>query len=338
MAEERVQRRLAAILAADVVGYSRLMGADEPGTLARLMALRRELFEPATKRFGGRIFKITGDGALAEFPSALGAVSCAVDIQLALAARNAGGPEDGRTELRIGVSLGDVMVAGGDLYGNGVNVAARMEGLADPGGICISGNVHEHVSGAVGLDFDDLGEQQVKNIDRPVRCFRVRPAASADAAPQTIPPPASVSLKRPGIAVLPFTNMSGDPAQEYFADGMVEEIITGLSRIRWLTVIARNSTFAYKGKAPDIRASRPGARGSIRTRRQRAQGGGPRPHHRPAHRRGDGRPYLGRPFRWFARRRVRPSGPDHRRGSGGHRAFGATGRDRTRQAQAPPKP
>jgi adenylate cyclase len=159
MAEQRVQRRLAAILAVDVVGYSRLMGADEPGTLARLMALRRELFEPATKRFGGRIFKTTGDGALAEFPSAADAVSCAVDIQRELAARNAGEPEDQRIELRIGVSLGDVMVAGADLYGNGVNVAARMEGLADPGGVCISGNVHEHVSGAVGLVFDDLGEQ-----------------------------------------------------------------------------------------------------------------------------------------------------------------------------------
>jgi TolB-like protein/class 3 adenylate cyclase/Tfp pilus assembly protein PilF len=253
MAEQRVQRRLAAILAVDVVGYSRLMGADEPGTLARLMALRRELFEPATKRFGGRIFKTTGDGALAEFPSAADAVSCAVDIQRELAARNAGEPEDQRIELRIGVSLGDVMVAGADLYGNGVNVAARMEGLADPGGVCISGNVHEHVSGAVGLVFDDLGEQQVKNIERPVRCFRVWPALAADAEPQPARPRTSTRSERPAIAVLPFTNMSGDLEQEYFADGMVEDIITGLSRIRWLTVIARNSTFAYKGKAPDIR-------------------------------------------------------------------------------------
>ena len=253
MAEERVHRKLAAILAADVVGYSRLMGADEAGTLARLMALRRELFEPATKEFGGRIFKTTGDGALAEFPSARDAVNCAVAIQRTLAARHAGTPEDRRIALRIGVSLGDVMVADDDLYGNGVNLAARMEGLADPGGICISGNVHEHVSGAADLVFTDLGEQPVKNFERPVRCYSVRPAAADEADPHAIRAPAATGPERPGIAVLPFTNMSGDIEQEYFADGMVEEIITGLARLRWLTVIARNSTFSYKGKAPDIR-------------------------------------------------------------------------------------
>ena len=253
MAQERVQRRLAAILAADVVGYSHLMGADEAGTLARLMTLRREVFEPETGRLGGRIFKTTGDGQLAEFPSALDAVNCAVAIQRELARRNATTPEDQRIALRIGVSLGDVMVEGDDLYGNGVNLAARMEGLADAGGICISGNVHEHVSGAADLDFADLGEQSVKNIARPVRCFAVKLAA-ADGSVARAPRPATATTpERPGIAVLPFDNMSGDREQDYFADGMVEEIITGLSHLRWLTVIARNSTFAYKGKTPDIR-------------------------------------------------------------------------------------
>ena len=161
MAGGRIERRLAAILAADVVGYSRLMGADEPGTLQRVIALRRELFEPTTRQWGGRIFKFTGDGALAEFASAVDAVSCAVDVQRALAARNANVPEQHRIELRIGVSLGDVMVAGGDLYGNGVNIAARMEGLAEPGGICISGNVHENVKSSLDLAFDDLDRKSV---------------------------------------------------------------------------------------------------------------------------------------------------------------------------------
>ena len=169
MAEERVQRRLAAILAADVVGYSRLMERDETGTLARLKSLRSEVFDPTTMRFDGRIFKNTGDGALAEFASAVDAVQCAVEIQRALAERNADLPEDARIILRIGISLGDVIVEGDDLYGNGVNVAARMEGLAEPGAICVSANVHEHVGNALDLTFEDLGEQAVKNIDRPVR-------------------------------------------------------------------------------------------------------------------------------------------------------------------------
>ncbi len=173
MAEQRAERRLAAILAADVVGYSRLMESDEVGTLDRLKALRREVFTPMITEFGGRIFKITGDGALAEFASAVDAVNSAVAVQRALTERNATLPEDKRLELRIGASLGDVIVEGGDLYGNGVNVAARMEGLADPGGICISGNVYEHVSHSLEMNFEDLGEQSVKNIDQPVRCYRV---------------------------------------------------------------------------------------------------------------------------------------------------------------------
>jgi adenylate cyclase len=249
MAEERVQRHLAAILAADVVGYSRLMGLDETGTLERLKALRRDLFAPTIAEFHGRIFKLAGDGAFAEFGSATDAVSSAVAVQRALAERNAGSPDDRRIELRIGISLGDVIVEGSDLYGNGVNVAARMEGLAEPGGICISGNVYEHVRTDASVGFEDLGEQQVKNIDRPVHAWRVRTEAKDD-APR---PPALPLPDKPSIAVLPFTNMSGDPEQEYFADGLVEDITTGLSRFKWLFVIARNSTFIYKGRPFDIK-------------------------------------------------------------------------------------
>jgi adenylate cyclase len=254
MAEDHVERKLAAIMAADVVGYSRMMSKDETGTLARLKALRREVFEPRTKEYRGRIFKTTGDGALVEFKSAVDAVNSAVDIQHALAERERGVAEDRRIRLRVGVSLGDVIVEGSDLYGNGVNVAARMEGLAEPGGICISGNVHEHVRGAAGLAFDDLGMREVKNIAEPVHAYRVNVGSSGVAEPGRHPAHASASLPdKPSIAVLPFQNMSGDPEQEYFADGMVEEIITALSRFSWLLVMARNSSFTYKGRAVDVR-------------------------------------------------------------------------------------
>ena len=255
MAEERIQRKLAAILAADVVGYSRLMESDEAGTLNRLKALRQELFVPTTESFGGRIFKVTGDGALAEFPSAVDALNSAVSVQRELADRNARLPENQRIELRVGISLGDVIVEGDDLYGRGVNVAARMEGLAKPGGICISGNVHEHVRGTSGLVFKDLGKREVKNIADPVHAYEVFLESDAVTEPdQQHRYDASLALPdKPSIAVLPFQNMSGDPEQDYFCDGIVEDIITGLSRIRWLFVIARNSSFIYKGKAPDIR-------------------------------------------------------------------------------------
>jgi adenylate cyclase len=276
MAEERVQRRLAAILAADVVGYSRLMSEDEAGTLARLKALRRELFEPKTTQYHGRIFKTTGDGALVEFKSAVDAINSAVEIQRALAERDESVAEHRHIRLRIGISLGDVIVEGSDLYGHGVNVAARMEALAEPGGICISGNVYEHVRSAVELAFDDLGQQKVKNIAEPVRAYRVqleidsvaeRARQHADASPPR--------ADKPSIAVLPFQNMSGDPEQEYFADGMVEEIITALSRFSWLLVMARNSSFTYKGRAVDVRrvAEELGVRyvleGSVRRASQR---------------------------------------------------------------------
>jgi TolB-like protein/class 3 adenylate cyclase len=254
MAEERIQRRLAAILAADLVGYSRLMEDDEAGTLNRLKELRRELFVPTTERFGGRIFKVTGDGALAEYPSAVDALNSAVSVQRALADRNACLPENQRIELRVGISLGDVIVEGDDLYGRGVNIAARMESLAEPGGICISGNVYEQVRGAVALTFDDLGEQTVKNITNPVYAYRVQMGSSGVTKPDrrqvSAPPPL---LEKPSIAALPFQNLSGDLDQEYFADGVVEDIITALSRIRWLFVIARNSSFTYKGRAVDVK-------------------------------------------------------------------------------------
>jgi len=276
MAEERVQRRLAAILAADVVGYSRMMSEDEAGTLARLKALRRELFEPKTKEYRGRIFKTTGDGALVEFKSAVDAVNSAVEIQRALAERSESVAENRRIRLRIGVSLGDVIVEGSDLYGNGVNVAARMEGLAKPGGVCISGNVHEHVRGALGLVFDDLGRQEVKNIAEPVHAYRVSLVGGGAAEPARQPADTPPTLPdKPSIAVLPFQNMSGDPEQEYFADGMVEEIITALSRFSWLLVMARNSSFTYKGRAVDVRrvADQLGVRyvleGSVRRAGQR---------------------------------------------------------------------
>jgi adenylate cyclase len=255
MAEERAQRRLAAILAADVVGYSGLMESDEIGTLDRLKALRREVFAPITAEFGGRIFKLTGDGALAEFGSAADAVNSAVAVQRMLGERNAALPKDSRIELRIGISLGDVIVEGSDLYGNGVNVAARMEGLADPGGVCISGNVYEHVTHSNDLEFEDLGDQTVKNIDRPIRCYRVQLERSGASEETAAPAGSAAQLSdKPSIAVLPFDNLSGDPEQEYFSDGITEDIITSLSRIRQFFVTARNTTFTYKRQAVDVQA------------------------------------------------------------------------------------
>ena len=242
-------RRLAAILAADVAGYSRLMGADEEGTLERLKALRRGLLDPTIAEHRGRIVKTTGDGLLVEFASVVDAVRCAVAVQQAMPERNTGFGTDNRIELRIGINLGDVIVEGDDLYGDGVNIAARIEALADAGGVFVSNTVHDHVRDRLPFVFEDLGEQQVKNIARPVRVYRVREVAakSPTAAPALALP------DKPSIAVLPFANMSGDPEQEYFVDGMVEEIITALSRIRWLFVIARNSSFSYKGQAVDVK-------------------------------------------------------------------------------------
>jgi adenylate cyclase len=248
MAEERAQRRLAAILAADVVGYSRLMQVDEAGTLASLKRRRSEVLRPAIDRHRGRIVKFMGDGVLVEFASAVDAVECAVQLQQGMEAASADLPEDRRIRLRIGINLGDVMVEGSDLYGDGVNIATRLEALADPGRVVVSRTVFNHVRGKVKIGFDDLGEQQLKNIAESVRIYRLRPDREAEPTR-----PALTLPDKPSIAVLPFENMSGDPEQEYFADGVVEEIITALSRFRGLFVIARNSSFAYKRRAVDVK-------------------------------------------------------------------------------------
>jgi len=248
MAEERVLRRLAAILASDVVGYSRLMGVNEERTLAQLQAHQRELLEPSISEHRGRIVKTTGDGMLVEFASVVDALRCATEIQRSMTDRNAEVPTAERIEFRIGINVGDIMSEGGDIFGDGVNVAARLEALADPGGICVSGRVQEDARGKFDIPFEDAGEQRLKNIAWPVRVYKVRLGGET---PTAVP---ALSLPdKPSIAVLPFTNMSGDPEQEYFADGVTEDLITALSRIRWFFVIARNSCFAYKGQSTDIR-------------------------------------------------------------------------------------
>jgi TolB-like protein len=248
MAEERAQRRLAAILAADVVGYSRLMQLDEAGTLTALKERLRKVLQPAVTGHRGRIIKVMGDGVLVEFASAVDAVECAIGLQEAMETANAGLPEDRRIVLRIGINLGDVIVEGSDLYGDGVNIAARLEALADPGSVFVSRTVFNHVRGKVKLGFDDLGDQQLKNIAEPVRVYRLRTDGEVAMAQPALPLP-----DKPSIAVLPFQNLSGDALQEYFADGIVEDIITALSRFRNLFVIARNSSFTYKGRAVDVK-------------------------------------------------------------------------------------
>jgi adenylate cyclase len=242
-------RRLTAILAADVAGYSRLMGADEEGTHERVKAHLRKLIEPKIKEHRGHTVKNTGDGLLAEFPSVVDAVRCAVEVQRAMADRNAETPEDKRITFRIGVNLGDVIAEEDDIFGDGVNVAARLQTLADPGEICVSRVVRDQVRDRLGFAFDDMGEQSVKNIARPVRVYRVRDPIEEPlpAAPQPLPLP-----DKPSIAVLSFTNMRGDPEQEFVADGIAEDIITALSRYSSLFVIARNSSFTYKGRAVDV--------------------------------------------------------------------------------------
>jgi TolB-like protein/class 3 adenylate cyclase len=255
MAAARVERRLAAVLAADVAGYSRLMGADEEGTLARLKACRQALVDPKVAEHRGRIVKTTGDGMLVEFASAVDAVRCAVDVQGGMANGNIEVPEAKRIEFRIGIHVGDIIIDDGDIFGDGVNIAARLEGIADPGGICISDDAHRQIRGKTEISYEDMGHQSLKNISEPMRAWRARPAGAAASATPKFDPisPALALPDKPSIAVLPFTNMSGDPEQEYFADGMVEDIITALSRMTWLFVIARNSSFTYKGKAVDIK-------------------------------------------------------------------------------------
>jgi len=252
-----MERRLAAILAADVVGYSRLMSNDEEGTLVRLKAHRDEVADPAIAKHKGRIVKLMGDGMLAEFASVVDAVRCAVDIQEAMREHSANLSEDQRIQLRIGINLGDVIIDGEDIYGDGVNIAARLEGLAEAGGICVSGTVFDHVRNKVRLEFEDLGERQVKNIPEPLRVYRVAMGTAGESRPANSFE-ASIGLDftvpdYPSIAVLPFTVMSADPEQEFFADGVSEDIITALSKISRLLVVARTSTFTYKGKPVDVK-------------------------------------------------------------------------------------
>jgi adenylate cyclase len=255
MAEERVERRLAAILAADVVGYSRLMGANEEGTLAELKRHRRELIDPKINEHRGRIVKTTGDGMLVEFVSVVDAVRCAVDIQREMTERNATVPPEGRIEFRIGLNLGDIIIDDKDIYGDGVNIAARLEALAEPGGICVSRVVRDQVRDKLDFSFEDMGEQQVKNIARPVRTHRVLLSATAvelSSAPVAAASAARAPQQKPSIAVLPFANMGGDAEQEYFSEGITEDIITNLSRNRAFFVISRSTSFTYKGAAVDV--------------------------------------------------------------------------------------
>lgn len=263
-----MERRLAAILVADVVGYSRMMGEDEEGTLKRLKAMIGDMIEPLIADKRGRIVKLMGDGLLVEFPSAVDAVECAVAWQNSAASGDANAGDE-PFKFRIGINLGDVMVEGDDIYGDGVNVASRLEGIADPGGICVSDDVYRQVNRKLGIAFEDMGEQHVKNIAKPIRVYRTRGEAA-----QTLHADGSraAGSDRTSIAVLPFTNMSGDPEQDYFSDGLTEDIITGLSRFRSLFVIARNSSFTYKGKAVNVQQVGRELGRPVRSGRQRAQG------------------------------------------------------------------
>jgi len=244
--DARVERRLMAVLIADVAGYSRLVGSDEAGTLVRWKAHWHEIIEPLLAQHRGRLIRVAGDGILVEFASVVDAVQCAMEIQRRMAEQNAELPQESRIEFRVGINFGEIIVNGDDIWGEGVNVAARLEALATPGGICVSGRVHEDVLGKLKIDFEDAGEHQLKNISRPVRVYRVREFGAASSRPR-IPLPT-----RPSIAVLRFQNLSGEEDQQFFADGMVEEIITELSRMRWLFVIARNSSVAYNSGAANI--------------------------------------------------------------------------------------
>ena len=245
-----MERRLAAILAADVVGYSRLMQTDEAGTLAALKDRRSKILQPMVAKHRGRVVKVMGDGVLVEFASAVNAVACAIELQEAMEAANAGLLEDRRIELRIGINLGDVIVEGGDLYGDGVNIAAWIEGLADPGSVYVSQTVFSHVQAKVSLRFEDLGERSLKNMAEPVPVYRVSGsvASGGDVAPIKVG-----SSSKPSIAVLPFNNMSADQEQAYFSNGITEDILTALSRFNSLFVIARHSSFEYRDRAIDVR-------------------------------------------------------------------------------------
>ncbi len=274
-----MQRKLTAILSADVVGYSGLMEADEAGTLERLKANRTRVFDPQVAIHGGRIFKLIGDGALAEFPSVIAAVECALAIQAATEKA----AEASRIRYRIGINLGEVIVEGDDIYGEGVNVAARLQTLAPVGGVAVSRTVQENAKGKIACAFDDLGQHAVKNIAAPVHVFSVRAGRAGEGDQK-----ADASQKL-SICVLPFSNMSGDAEQEYFSDGICEDIITDLSKVSALGVIARNTAFQFKGKSVDVPPGGAAAQGQPCAGRQRAQVGRPGADHRAAHRRRDRR-------------------------------------------------
>ena len=247
MNEERFERRLAAILAADIAGYSRLIGADEEGTLSRLKALRRGLIDPKIAEHRGRIFKTTGDGILIEFASVVDALRCAAEVQAGINEQNAAVPSVQRIEFRVGIHQGDIVVEDGDIFGDGVNIAARLEALAEPGGICVSARVQEDAIGKLDLAFRDLGEQQLKNIARPVRAYSVGRDRAARSRP------AAVDVPRLSIVVLPFGNLNNDPEQQYFVDGITEDLTTDLSRVGGMLVISRNTAFTYQDKRVDTR-------------------------------------------------------------------------------------
>jgi TolB-like protein/class 3 adenylate cyclase len=253
LSSEPVERRLTAILAADVAGYSRLIGADEEGTLAQLKAFRKTLLDPTIAKHRGRIVKTTGDGMLVEFASAVDAARCAVEVQRGMADENTEIPQAKRIEFRIGIHLGDIIIDDNDIFGDGVNIAARLESIAVPGGISISRAVHDQVRDRINVCFDDKGEIALKNIARPVQVFAISGAKESKTTVSPESKPALALPDKPSIAVLPFTNMSGDPEQDYFADGMAEDIITALSHFKALFVIARNSSFTYKGRAVDVK-------------------------------------------------------------------------------------
>ena len=365
-----VKRKLAAILSADVKGYSRLMAADEEGTLRTLNAYRQEMDALVAGR-DGRIVGSAGDSVLAEFPSAVEAARCAVEIQEELAARNGELPKDRRLEFRIGINLGDVMVEGDDLFGDGVNVAARLQALAEPGGIYVSGGIHDQIKGKLPFGADFLGEQTVKNIAEPVRVYRLRSDRatvrrgiprrwrtwSAIAAgfgllaivaagtawyfdPRRTSGPTEEDQAsapplpdRPSIAVLPFDNLSDNPEEEYFADGLTDDLITDLSKISGLFIIARNSAFAYKDQPLDSARGRPRAGRALRAGRQRAPGGRAGPDQRAADRRDHRRPCLGRALRARLRRHLRRAGPGHQ--GNRRRLVGPADRSRADAGQSP---
>jgi adenylate cyclase len=296
--EQRLERRLAAILAADVAGYARLMSTDETGTL-RALAAHREIMDRLIAEHGGRIANTAGDSVLAEFPSVVDAVRCAVGVQDQLAAADDGTPDHDRLRFRIGVHLGDVLVKGSDILGEAVNISARLQALAEPGGVCISGAAYDHVRKALPLTYADLGPQAVKNIEEPIRAYLVGPVASDAATPNPPPQPfrALPLPDKPSLVVLPFTNLSGDPEQEYLADGITDEIITALAKVRWFFVIAGNSSFTFKGRAVDTKhvgrdlGVRYVLEGSVRKAGQRLR------ITRSASRSGNRQPSLGRPLR-----------------------------------------